>query len=45
MTTNRRQPKTLLALAILELRRTIAELKEGTLEWPPMIEQMERPMN
>jgi DNA-binding PadR family transcriptional regulator len=27
------------------LRRTIAELKEGTLEWPPMIEQMERPMN
>jgi hypothetical protein len=27
------------------LRRIIAELKEGTLEWPPMIEQLERPMN
>jgi len=27
------------------LRRTIAELKEGSLEWPPMIEQVERPMN
>jgi hypothetical protein len=27
------------------LRRIIAELKDGTLEWPPMIEQMERPMN
>jgi DNA-binding PadR family transcriptional regulator len=27
------------------LRRIIADLKDGTLEWPPMIEQMERPMN
>jgi hypothetical protein len=27
------------------LRRTIAELTEGTLEWPAMIEQMERPMS
>jgi hypothetical protein len=27
------------------LRRTITELREGTLEWPPMIEQMERPMS
>jgi DNA-binding PadR family transcriptional regulator len=27
------------------LRRTIAELKEGSLEWPQMIEQMERPMS
>jgi len=27
------------------LRRIVAELEEGTLEWPPMIEQLERPMN
>ena len=27
------------------IRRTIAELREGTLEWPSTIEQMERPMN
>jgi DNA-binding PadR family transcriptional regulator len=27
------------------IRRTIGELREGTLEWPPMIEQMERPMS
>lgn len=27
------------------LRRTIAELREGALEWPPLIEQMERPMS
>lgn len=27
------------------LRRTIAELKDGSLEWPQMIEHMERPMN
>jgi DNA-binding PadR family transcriptional regulator len=27
------------------LRRTIAELREGTLDWPSMIEQLERPMS
>jgi DNA-binding PadR family transcriptional regulator len=27
------------------IRRTIGELQDGTLEWPSMIEQMERPMN
>jgi DNA-binding PadR family transcriptional regulator len=27
------------------LQRTIAELKDGSLEWPQMIEQLERPMN
>jgi DNA-binding PadR family transcriptional regulator len=27
------------------LRRIVAELEEGTLEWPPMIEQLERPMS
>jgi DNA-binding PadR family transcriptional regulator len=27
------------------LRGTIAELKDGTLEWPQLIEQMERPMS
>src|SRR3984893_8457715 len=27
------------------LRRTIAELKEGTLEWPSMIDEMEWPMS
>jgi hypothetical protein len=27
------------------IQRTIAELKEGTLEWPPMIEHLERPMS
>lgn len=27
------------------LRRTVAELKDGTLEWPAMIERMERPMS
>jgi DNA-binding PadR family transcriptional regulator len=27
------------------LKRTIAELKDGSLEWPAFIEKMERPMN
>jgi len=27
------------------LRRIVAELEEGTLEWPPMIEQLERPVS
>jgi DNA-binding PadR family transcriptional regulator len=27
------------------LRRIIAELKDGSLDWPQMIEEMERPMN
>jgi DNA-binding PadR family transcriptional regulator len=27
------------------LKRTIAELRDGSLEWPAMIEQIERPMN
>ena len=27
------------------LRRTVAELKEGSLEWPSLIDQMERPMS
>jgi DNA-binding PadR family transcriptional regulator len=27
------------------IRRTITELREGTLEWPAMIEQMDRPMS